>query len=419
MRSLLISTYNKNVIGLNLLLVILFIVWPFGAFILSTITFRNKFSRIIFILFWGLWGFSRNLISTHDSTVWTFEFMRYTKVTFQEFAELKIKTLGTESTDFLYSFFLFLVSKITSSTAWFWLINSILFLLVYTKCYTAVLKKTSLNNIYLFTLFILFIFFIPQTAYGVRFWYAALIYIYSVIKIIIYNKQKYLFLLILAPLIHFSFFIGLAAYIYFHFTHYHFRPKFYLSIIVFIAVISGFIIQFSTIGDSYSNFSAFEQKIDGYGETSDRSESYASQSTFLNIDRLLFTLYSLFIVISMRSKKVKNKLKSVQSDYGLNNFNYFLMVFFSSLLFFVNFPDVLARFSIVFTLMTILYFIRLYITNKDSSIYLNNLTLFAMLFWGFHLLVNFRRSLGVADINLFKGSLISIMTGSPELAIIF
>lgn len=418
MQNLFVSQYDRKTIGLNLLLAILFILWPLSAFVLSIITYKNRFSKVIFMLFWGLWGFSRTLISTHDSTAWTLEFIRYNRVTFNEFIDLKIRSIGAESTDFLYSLFLFIVNKITDSTAWFWLINSILFLFIYIKCYAVILNKTSRNNIYLFILFLLFIFFIPPTAFGVRFYYAALIYIYSVVKIIIYDEKKFFFLLILTPLIHFSFFIGFAAYLYYHFTHNRSRPQLYIYALIFVAIIFGFTIQFTALSDSFESISAFEQKIEGYGETSDRADHYASRSTFLIVDKLFYTLYALFVVVFIRYKQARSKIQFNQNDYGINNFNYFLLVFFSSLLLFLDFPDVLSRFGIVFTLMTILYFTRLYVT-RDRNHFLNNLTIFAIVFWGFHLIVNFRRSLGLIDLNLLKGSLISVLSGPTELTIIY
>lgn len=420
MKNLLNKNHNKYTIALNLSLTILFIILPISAFLLAIITFKNQFSRIIFVLFWGLCGFSKNLIWSHDYTFWTMEFIRYEGTTFRDFVETKILTLGSESTDFIYSLFLFIMSKITNSSAWFWFLTNILFSLLYVKCYTIIFRNYQYNNLYLFILLLIFIFFIPITAYGVRFWFAALIYIYSIVRIITLNDKRYIFILLMSSLIHFSFLIPTGAFVYYQLTKS--KQKLYLPIFFTLTIATGAVIQFTQISALFENFTAFDQKIEAYGQDSERVSHYAARSTFLIVDKFAYTLYAFFVVIYTRIQK--SGLRSNQINSKAHNFSYFLLIYLAVLLLFIKFPDILDRFTIIFTLITIIYFTYYYLLHFNkfsmSSIRkVNNMILLAIMFWGFHLIVNIAKSRGVIDMKILYSSLFTILSGDTDLQIIY
>ncbi len=396
----------------TLILAFIFVIWPFGAFILSLLTFNLKISRIIFVLFWGIWGYSRNLIWGHDSTDWTLEFVSFSNLEFNEFITSHILTLGIDSTDFLISLLSFSISRITQNTAMFWFIHGLLFSYLYVKCYPTLLKDQYHKKLGLFALFIIFFLFIPRTAYGVRFWYAALIYIYSIIKIILYNEKKYRILLFLAPLIHFSFIILVFSYIYYDLTNKN--KKIFLTIWFTLAICFN-LIGFSNLIGFVENFPIFGRKIESYGNIQSRGEYFAEKSIFFMLDKYLYTFYSVFIVLLFR---IKSNLTTLSINEQLRKFNYFLMIFLGTLIFLSDFLDALDRFSIIFTLLTILYFTHIYVFNKNSILVVK-LTFFSLLFWGIHLIVNYLRSSSSMNSTLWYNSLWGLISGNQDLPILF
>lgn len=394
----------------NLFLTLIFCVWPFGASIISLVTFKNKYSQIIFMLFWALWGYSRILIWGHDATAWTREFFSYDFVTLSEFTTAKVRALGAESTDFLYSFFLFLMRKITDSSAILWATLSGLFTYLYIKAYYPLLKYDN-KSIGDFIILILFLFFIPKTAFGVRFWFSALFFLISIVRIILYNDKRYIYLLPVTILIHFSFLLPVLAYGYYHFTRNNHKMSFLILFILLLMMVFAF--EYTSLSNLFEDYSAFQSKVEGYGDISDRGDYFGSKSRFLVIDKFMYTLYSVFVLIYI----IRNR-HIIGNNVLLLNLSRYLLIFFVLLLSLFRFLDVLDRFTIVFTLLTILYFAYVYkFAKKQYLIQVNRLLYGGMIFWGFHLLVNFVRSYGIINNKLFYSSFFSIISGSNQLMI--
>lgn len=410
MQSIFHNKYSYQKIRLNIFLTILFIIWPFASFLLSLFTYKNKYSRIIFVLFWALWGYSRILIWGQDSTYWTREFFNYEYFSFSDFFLLKIGSLGSESTDFIYSLFLFIMSKITNSSAILWAILSGLFTYLYIKAYKPLFKHGN-RSIGDFIIFIIFMFFIPKTAFGVRFWFAVLIFLISIVRIILYNEKKYIYVLPITILIHFSFILPIIAYIFYRFTN---RNRiFSYSIFIGLLLVMVLSFEFTSLANIFVDNSAFQDKVQGYGNVDDRVEYFGSKSNFLIIDKFMYTLYSLFVILFIQ----KNKY-IVDNNILLINLSRFLLIFFIFILSLYRFLDVLDRFTIVFTLLSIIYFAYAYkIANKKYIQKLNYLLYTGLFFWGFHLLVNFVRSYSIINNKLYYTSLFNIISGDTQLII--
>lgn len=410
-----INTYiRENPIQFNLLLLLLFLIWPFGGFILSLFTFPNRFSKLTIVLFWSIWGFTRILPYGHDSTAWTLEFIRYENISFLEFVSTKIRVLGIESTDFLYSLFLFLIRKLTASTALLWFILSGVFTYLYVKCYNIVLKKQQKFSIGQLILFFLFIFFIPKTAYGVRFWFATLILIYSITQIIINKNNRYLYLLFIIPLIHFSFIIPLFSFIFYRFSRKNKRSLLYLLFAIFFINI---LLIYTPLSRLFMDYDIINYKIEGYGNIDNRQNYYDSKSSFLIIDKFMYSIFSLYIILFMRKRDYL-----FQNNIFLKNYSYFLIVFFISILSMINFLDILDRFTIVFTLMAIIFISLIYTINyqlKRNRIILNKLIFAGIIFWGFHLIVNFLRSNTIINNSIYYSNFFKLISHGKDLPIIY
>lgn len=393
----------------DVLLLLIFALYPFGAFIIALLAFNRKSSRIVYVLFWGLWGFSRFLIFGHDAVDWTFDFLLFSTMDFQEFKAVKILTFGVTSTDFVFDFYSFILSRFTNSTAIFWMIHGIGYAYLYTKCFPKHLKDSYKTTFWLFLLFIIFFFFIPRTAYGVRFWYAALLYIIAITQIILYERKKYQFLLYITPLVHFGFILAIIPYMYYTFIKRN-NSTIWLWLIISIII---YLVGTAALSGLLNDLPVFERKLDSYGNIEQRASYYNEKSWLFMLDKYMYSSYSIFLVIFFWMNH--NRFSITKK---LMNLNYFLLLFIGLLFMSMSFLDVLDRFSILFTLITILYFIYLYTYNKNSRTMLY-FTLLSIPFWGTHLLVNFLKSRSTVNPVLFYSPLWKILSGALDLPVIY
>lgn len=192
-------------------LILFYIIWPFGAFLYSLKYFRKKEAKIIFILFAMLYGYT--FMHRGDS--------KTVKDEFQEVVNLQgndVWQYFTEKTQHTPDIFLPLVnitvSRITSSANILYMVYALLyfsfviasFYLLYNLKPTNLKLKTE-SRIFL----ILFLLYIRYSAVnGVRFWIACFIFVYALIQLIYYEEEKFLFLILLTPFIHFTYLFILA-----------------------------------------------------------------------------------------------------------------------------------------------------------------------------------------------------------------
>lgn len=400
--------FNNQQVTLAPIIALLFIVWPLGSLALSIITINNRFSRIIFVLFWGLWGYSRVLPIGHDSASWTMEFLQYSTVSFNDFVENKVRSIGIESTDFLYSGFLFFLNKISNDIAIFWFINAAFFSYIYIRVLSESFKyiKTRQTPYEFYILLFIFLFFIPLPAYGVRYYYAALLLLLGLVQVILNKKSLFKIVIFITPLIHFSFIIPIVAYIYYELTKR--KPSKYIWFLFIIVIITSLVVGMTSLAGIFEGLDVVEKKIEGYGDIGNRSEYYTSKSLFLIVDKFLYTAYSVFVLLIVRYKYNRKELFLTNE---LKSFNNYLIILGISLLFFINFLDVLDRFTIIFSLITILYFCIVYLINyQRKKILVNKMMIYGVVFWGFHIIVNLRRSLDVTSLHILKSSIIGILS---------
>lgn len=199
---------RKFVIGQFLL----FFLWPFGSFILSVATiYKYKSSRIIFILFAILYGytfvFNQSEYGADNGRV-IIEFESVTQMDhnlFMSYLE------DDNATDLFLPVSFYIISRISKDPhvlyAFYAAIYSSFFILSFGLILRMVSNKKINYSIVLFSvLFLVYIRF--SSINGVRFWIACFIYIYGVLKILLHSNYWYLLLVLLTPLIHFSYFFG-------------------------------------------------------------------------------------------------------------------------------------------------------------------------------------------------------------------
>lgn len=380
----------------------LFLFWPMGSFLISLLNLFKKESQVFYILFWGIVGYSRILISSNDSAYWTFLSLEYVNISFEDFCIMQLVSLGTTSTDFFYSLFLFLMSRITEYTAVFWMITSVIFAFFYVLTYRIIVKnivdKNHLISVFSFT----YLLFIPYTAFGVRFWFAVLFFIFAVYNEILNSKSSKL-LLLLSVLTHFSFIYPVGIYLFYKVVGRKSRYVIYWYIIAIL------VLSFAIMGlSSYLDSSVFTDKLEGYGDSTDRGEYFGSKSLFLLADMFLFPSYSVIVIVYLyiKIKLNTNKQKMIVE---------FLLYFAISFLLLLNFYDALARFSVVLSLMTILCLLYL----LGNKVHISACILYVgILCYGIHILVNLRRSIDIFNPRIFIESIFGLLSRGLNLPVI-
>ncbi len=187
-------------------LFLLYILWPFGAFLYALKHFRKKESAIIFILFAMLYGYT--FMHRADS--------ERVKNEFQEVANLQgtdVRKYFTEKTRETPDIFLPLVnitvSRVTASPHILYMVYAFIYFSFVIACFYSLYKLTpphSKIKIESALFLLLFLLYIRYSAInGVRFWIACFIFSYSLIRLIYYNEKKFLFLILSTPLIHFAY----------------------------------------------------------------------------------------------------------------------------------------------------------------------------------------------------------------------
>lgn len=201
------SSYNKNASTRS---VLFFLVWPLGSLLYALKNYWKRESAIIFVLFTGLYGFSA-VAESEGLDLYRFlnSLQAYSLISFGHFIDILrgVYSTAEESSADIYSDTVsYLVSRFTTNGKWLMMVFGLVYGYVYSKALSVFISNMRLKGIYSFALIICFscIFGLDQLG-GVRYATAAYIYFFGIIKYLETSDKKYLVVLLLAPLIHFSY----------------------------------------------------------------------------------------------------------------------------------------------------------------------------------------------------------------------
>lgn len=189
---------------------VLFLINPFISGIHSLININEKYACHFLYLWFIVFGiaFTANNQGA-DSYRYAADFVRESNMTESQYilAVQDYFTFESNTKDIYTLTITFLVSRFTDNYHWTFFVYAIVFGLFYIKSLKYLVPYFSKTPFFYILLF-LFCFSNPIfNINGVRFWTAAWIGVYAVLKIYIDKKYQYLALLAVTPLIHGSFFI--------------------------------------------------------------------------------------------------------------------------------------------------------------------------------------------------------------------
>jgi len=338
----------------------LFIIWPFGAFINSIYNYRKNFSKYIFVGFSILFGatFVVQDITTGADSAKIFQFFRRVSSLNNQDALI---FLSSNTKDLFFKFSVFILSRVTDNASALYAFNAFLYSLFFVlsisiliKCISDKVKIESLVFLILFAVYIRF-----SAINGLRFWVGAFIYIYSVMKYIFNGEKKYIFLILLTPVVHFSFFFGVSIFG----VYLLIQNNLYISFI--------FYFIFSIF--SFASIDFISQNINFLNETqssaallylNEYSQSIAAErreeaNWFFKNSGIIarnFSIYA-FIFPSLF-------LRKVGLDIIERRLFSFLLLFASALNFVYKSFELYRRFFEIFIMIMLAFFFKLSIENK-------------------------------------------------------
>lgn len=198
---------NKN----SLLNIPIFFIFPFVSFLIAIRNLKSRTNGILFVAFCTLFGFS--FAFSNDSADSYRVALVFNEFNYQSIYDIYQLYLLGGAPD-LYRFLTYaLVKSFTDNPkilfatfglvfGFFWYLS----LRVFKK------EQANYSGFYASLLFFLFIIINPITNInGARFNTAIWVFFYGVINVVLYNKNRYLLLVLCAPLVHFSFLFGVIV----------------------------------------------------------------------------------------------------------------------------------------------------------------------------------------------------------------
>ncbi len=377
------SSYNLSFTK-NLL--ILFLIWPFLAFVTAIINFQGSVSRRIIYLFFIYYGLTFVLYEGMDSVRFVDYFEYNAELPFSEFSNIVGGLYAEDSSvDIIEPLISFVVSRFTSNYGFLFAAYAALYGYFYLKSIKLLYsKRKNRSELYSLLFLALFSLILPVTnIFAVRMWAAAWIFFFGAYHIILYRKRTFFLITLLACLMHWSFLIvNVILFIYYFVGN---RNYIYIPILIVSFIAPGILMPVigsltSDVGGSlqnrYDNYTG-EAYSAVYQENLLQSNSLIS----MNADILFYTLIVAILIISIWYRNYMMK----KEDQNLLSF----MILFMALINFGQYiPNFGFRFKTVFMLFATMY---IYLFHTRIPDHKNNvipaLVIFPMLLY---VLVAFR-----------------------------
>ena len=342
-------------------LVLIFIFWPFIAFLLACADYRNKISRKIILAFFAVYGFLLFLNPLMDADRRA-EGLRIIAV--QPFSNLFniFDNLYEESLDFVEPILMFTVSRFTDFYGVLFAVYSLIFgslmLFYINKMYGHYISSKN-GNALLFLIFLICANPINNIG-GFRMWTAAWIYSVGVLLYLHQPKFKYFLLVSFSFLLHFSFFPLVVLFAIY--TILKNKPKIYGIFAIATFFISELNIdkvrEYAALFGTASERKITNYTYEGHIETvAEQSEKIAWYIDFINNGVKYFTLLTLLMIFFKTKGKFKTKLVA-------NYYSFTLLV-----LTFANVSGILPSGTRFYRVYTIIAFsaILLYFIYEDKT----------------------------------------------------
>jgi len=377
---------------------LLFILWPFLAFLAALKNYRDREARKVVYFFLIYYGLTFVIANPYvDAARYAMTLRENANLPFSDIFKIIGGIYATDtSIDIIEPLISFIVSRFTSFHGVLFAVYAAIFGYFFLKSvnllYHKQADKPSINS-YIFLIF--FIFLLPITNInGFRMWTAAWIFFYGAYHVILNRDKKYLLVALSASFVHFSF-ISANAILLIYFLAGN-RNLIYIPLAI-ISFVSPYLASpiFNLAATRLGG--AFQSRYEGYSsdnyiEAIQASSQQASWFIKIGNDMLGYYLIVAIIIIQILILRKKDT-----QEKGVRNLFSFLFLFLA----FVNFAKVIPsfgiRFQIVFFMFGTLYlFLQILKLGTGRIHFITLLGLFPMLLY---MAVTFR--LGSESINVW------------------
>ena len=341
---------------------LLFIIWPFIAFITALTNYHTKEAKKVvymFLIYYGLTFVVGNV--GNDAERYAMLLRQNAELPFSDFFNIIGGLYGSDTTvDVVQPLISFIVSRFTSHHSILFAAYAALFGFFYLKSinllYERYQEKPGLNALIHMAFFAMIL---PIMAInGFRMWTAAWIFFFGAYHVILKRNPRYLILTLASSLVHYSFLAANAVLIIYFIAgnrNLVYLPLAVLSFILPKLVMPFFQSVFGTLGG------ALKARADMYASEAvilGRQESVEQLAWFMQIGEDLVLYYLLFGIVFIQVN-LKNSIR----DQSEKNLFSFLLLFLAFVNFGKEIPSFGGRFQIIFfmfaTLFIFLYLLKL------------------------------------------------------------
>ena len=381
--------------------IILFLVSPVLGLVYSFNSLRTKSTYWIIFLFCLCFGFSftvgnQRTEGSIDGISYRVDFEEMVNESYVSFKEdfSEYLTFDTGDQDFYFKSLAFCVSRFSSNYHIFFFFVALIFAFFQLRALRFfTLHDNYKDSVFCFILFGLFIWNQIFNINGLRFWTAAWIAVYSCFQIFVNKNNRYLFMALLTPFVHGSYFLFVLI-----IGVYYLLGRFEKPWRVFFLV--SFIISTISVELTQNTVSflpeIFSRKVEFYTDAQ-YIEERASGSGFWFVDKFFRTLSYIYINVLMCILIFKNGV-SASSDSNRSLLR-FLVIFISFANIFMPVPSVGGRF-IQLTYPMIAYLWLSYFSDKKYS-----LVIYCLPFvWFMNIYYMAIHYMNVLDISFFVAS---------------
>lgn len=386
---------------------VLFLLWPFLAFLSALMNYSQKEARKVvyfFLIYYGLTFVIGDL--GVDAERYAENLIYTARLPWSEFFAIFSGLYSESALDVVEPIVTFFVSRVTTNHGVLFGVWAAIFGFFYLKSINLLYAEYQKNPGWNAQIYLIFFFMIiPITAVsGIRMPIAAWIFFYGAYNAILYRKAWYLLLALSASLMHWSFLTANAILLIYFFAGN--RNIIYLPLVVLSFVRPRLI---APVFQALALFSGgeIENRYEGYSNElyiEGIEESYEGASWFLDLSNNLIFYYllgALFLIQLFNRKHMQDKMD--------RNLFSFLLLFLAFVNFGLVIPTFGGRFQLVFFLFATLYIFRYSV--KLPSGRLDILTWLGLFPMALYSAVIFR--VGLESINVF---LFSPIFGVPLLA---
>lgn len=304
------------------------LIWPFFALIFAVINYRSSFSKNILWIFCAFFGYTfiisnpdmdANRYKLHLERSYAKNHLPYNEVLADPFTNKGIYS-GTD----VYSHFITTtVGRFTNDFRIFFGVIGLIFGYFYSRNLFYVLKHLENKNLLFLT--VLFVFtlalIIPfWNINGYRFYTASHVFLFGVLRILFERKYGYLIIILMSPLIHFSFALPTALFL----IYLLIGNKTWMYIMMLGASLFFVDLNPKTINENYELAPVFVQnKVKGYS-SKDYVKFVQKNTTGMNwyvkghLYALLFCLYSFIFYIFLKRKQfLRDHISASVFSFGL------------------------------------------------------------------------------------------------------